>query len=186
VAIPQVNGVVRKPKTLIPAPHSFPPSLARDIAAKKSLRYEKYAHPVTHHRRPRVRLHTYTTSPHTASSSFALFSPPLSPSSALHKRKKSKNKGQWKKLAILIEGGKKALQSEVVVVGGAEEDEVDDGTTVWEEEEEHHPSLSSVKRAGSKHSAAAPSFPMPSASPQHGGFDIPPSVSSSSSVTLLH
>jgi len=92
------------------------------------------------------------------------------------------------KLAMLIEEGKRALQSEVVVMSDAKEDEVDDGTGLWEEEEEPRPSLSrssSVKRAGSsKRSAAAPSLPIPSASPRRGGFDVPSSVSSSSSVTL--
>ena len=59
----------------------------------------------------------------------------------------------------------------------AKEDEVDDRTGLQEEGAEPRPSLpcsTSVKRMGSKRSAAAPSFPMPSASPQRGGFDIPP------------
>ena len=94
------------------------------------------------------------------------------------------------KLAMLIEEGKRALQSEVVVMSDAKEDEVDDGTGLWEEEEEEPtpPSVSrasSIKRAGSskRPAAAAPSsaLPIPSASPRRGGFDVPSSVSLSSS-----
>ena len=100
----------------------------------------------------RVHPHTYTTTPHTSSSSSALF-PPLSLSSALHQQKKSKNKGLWKTrwtgsgINSLCEGRQGQRW------GGA-----------WEEKEEPRPSLlcsSSVKRAGSKRSAAASSFTMP-------------------------
>ena len=94
------------------------------------------------------------------------------------------------KLAMLIEEGKRALQSEVVVMSDAKEDEVDDGTGLWEEEDDEEPTrpsvsrASSIKRAGSKRpAAAAPSsaLPIPSASPRRGGFDVPSSVSLSAS-----
>ncbi|KIJ91203.1 hypothetical protein K443DRAFT_135537 [Laccaria amethystina LaAM-08-1] len=141
--------------------------------------------PVAHHRRPRVRPHTYITPPHTASSSSALF-PPTQPefSFALEQEQGPvEDQMDWigDKLAMLIEEGKRALQSEVVVMSDAQEDEVDDGTGLWEEEEPR-PSLSrasSITRAGSKR-LAAPSLPIPSASPRRGGFEIPLSVSSSS------
>ena len=56
-------------------------------------------------------------------------------------------------------------------------EDLDDRMGLQEEGVEPCPSLphsTSVKRMGSKRSAAAPSFPMPSMSPQHGGLDIPP------------
>lgn len=154
--------------------------------------------PVAHHRRPRVRPHTYTTPPHTASSSSALF-PPTQPEFSFAQAEEEQGQGpvedqmDWigDKLAMLIEEGKRALQSEVVVMSDAKEDEVDDGTGLWEEEEEAEPrpSLSrssSVKRAGSSSKrSAAPSLPIPSASPRRGGFDVPSSVSSSSSSVTV-
>jgi hypothetical protein len=139
--------------------------------------------PVAHHRRPRVRP-TYTTPPHAAASS-ALF-PPTQPEFSFAQAEEQgpvEDQMDWigDKLAMLIEEGKRALQSEVVVMSDAQEDEVDDGTGLWEEEQPR-PSLSrssSIKRAGSKRSAA-PSLPIPSASPRRGGFDVPSSVSSTS------
>ena len=176
--------------TSLPTPNPTPSRPRKSRHQASSLK-----RPVAHHRRPRVRPHTYTTPPHTASSSSALF-PPTQPEFSFAQAEEEQEQGpvedqmDWigDKLAMLIEEGKRALQSEVVVMSDAKEDEVDDGTGLWEEEEEPRPSLSrssSVKRAGSsKRSAAAPSLPIPSASPRRGGFDVPSSVSSSSSVTL--
>jgi len=73
------------------------------------------------------------------------------------------------KLSMLIEQGKRALNSEIVIMSDAKEDEVDDGTGQWEEEEEGTSSsrtAASVKRKMRLQSVAAPSPPsyLPSSS----------------------
>lgn len=194
--IEQHTRVVQVTNT--PTPNSTTPSRSR----KSRQQVSSLKRPVAHHRRPRVRPHTYTTPPHTASSSSAVFPPTQPEFSFPHPQAQAQEEGEeqgpvadqmdWigDKLAMLIEEGKRALQSEVVVMSDVKEDEVDDGRGVWDDEDPQPRSLSrssSLKRAlGGRRSFAAPSssLPIPSASPRRGGFDVPSSsLSSSSAVT---
>ncbi|KJA27934.1 hypothetical protein HYPSUDRAFT_62330 [Hypholoma sublateritium FD-334 SS-4] len=63
------------------------------------------------------------------------------------------------KLSMLIEQGKRALNTEVVVMSDAKEDEVDDGSGAWEEEEDEDDRLGRQQgRSGSRPSSRAGSI----------------------------
>ncbi|KAF8966240.1 hypothetical protein BDZ97DRAFT_1808380 [Flammula alnicola] len=60
------------------------------------------------------------------------------------------------KLSMLIEQGKRALNTEVVVMSDAKEDEVDDGTGSWEEDDDNDDEFASRRHQGRSRAREAP------------------------------
>ena len=93
------------------------------------------------------------------------------------------------KLSMLIEQGKRALNTEVVVMSDAKEDEVDDGSGGWEEEDNDPRTRSrsgSLRHSKRPRNILPPSFTTPipqagSASPR--AYDPTPTTSSSFSFS---
>lgn len=83
------------------------------------------------------------------------------------------------KLSMLIEQGKRALNSEVVVMSEAKEDEVDDGSGTWEEEDEFNGSRPSSRAGSIKRGKKARSIVPPPSGVGLGLYDVKASGSSS-------